>query len=535
MLCEILARAPAQSLGLARDRISLLAGTQVAKCVRIHFIMFTSRRIFALLFSFAISLSVNPAKAADAITLDDAIQQALAKNYAIKVEGFDAAIASARVTESLGKFDPVLSGSYEYAENHNPLLTTNPTTGLHASTRDETDTYDLGVGGLLPWGMTYRLGRTTTNSRGTFNAYADNFDSFAGVSGTQPLLRDFGFGPTLASIRIARTNHGISEWQFRQTLMDTVTRVTYAYYDLNFAHAFLRSATRARDLAVDLLTENEKRFKVGSMSDYDVTSARSRVASREESVLNAQRQVLDAENALKQLISDDHTPGLLEHRLVIAPPPPAPLVSVDPASDFRIALEKRPDYQQAKLTVERSGIISRLQFNQLLPRVDLVGSYGHNGYDAARSVSRQQVKNEDYRSYSWGVVVSVPLTFTTERGRYRAAKLQQRQSETQLEEIEQAIVVLVGNAAGQIETAQKRIQANFAARKLAQATLDAEVKRLRVGQSSTFFVSQQQEVVAFAEVREAAAQSDYAQALAEYDRQLGVTLEKLNITIDPPK
>jgi outer membrane protein TolC len=104
-----------------------------------------------------------------------------------------------------------------------------------------------------------------------------------------------------------------------------------------------------------------------------------------------------------------------------------------------------------------------------------------------------------------------------------------------LEEIEQAIVVLVGNAAGQIETAQKRIQANLQARKLAQATLDAEVKRLRVGQSSTFFVSQQQEVVAFAEVREAAAHSDYAKALAEYDRQLGLTLEKLNISIDPPK
>ena len=31
-----------------------------------------------------------------------------------------------------------------------------------------------------------------------------------------------------------------------------------------------------------------------------------------------------------------------------------------------------------------------------------------------------KLKDQDYRSYSWGVVVSVPLTFTTERGRYRA-------------------------------------------------------------------------------------------------------------------
>ena len=499
--------------------------------------MLPLRRLIALLFFSALTLLgfALPVTGPQTITLDEAIQRALAKNFAIKVEGFDAAIASARVTESLGKFDPVLSGSYNHAENRNPLLTFDSTTGLRNTTRDETDTYDLGVGGLLPWGMTYRLGGSTTNARGTFNAYADNFDSFAGVSGTQPLLRDFGFGPTLASIRIARANRGISDWQFRQTVMDTVTRVIYAYHDLNFAHAFVRSATRSRDLAAGLLAENEKRFKVGSMSEYDVTSARSRVASRQENVLTAERQMLDAENAFKQLITDDHTTGLLAQHLAIEPPATAPIITVDPAADFRIALEKRPDYQQAKLALQRSGVNSRLQSNQLLPRVDLVGSYGHNGYAADRAASRRQVQDQDYRSYSWGVVVSVPLTFTTERGRYRAAKLQQRQSETQLQQIEQAIVVYVGNAAGQIETAQKRIQSNRQARELAEATLDAEVKRLRVGQSSTFFVAQQQEILSFAEVREAAAQSDYAKALAEYDRQLGVTLEKLHIDVEPPK
>jgi outer membrane protein len=497
----------------------------------------TPWRLIALLFSSALALTVfgQPAVPAGPITLEDAIQRALAKNFAIKVERYDAAIAAARVTESLGKFDPVISGSYTHSENHNPLLSFDPSSGLRDSTRDETDIYDLGVGGLLPWGMSYRLGGTTTNSRGTFNAYADNFDSFAGVSGTQPLLRNFGFGPTLASIRIARTNRAISDWEFRQTVIDTVTRVTYAYHNLNFAQAFLRSATRSRDLAAGLLAENEKRFKVGSMSEYDVTSARSRAASREENVLLAQRQVLDAENAFKQLITDDRSPALLNERLTIEPPPPSPIVVVDPVADFRIALEKRPDYQQARLSLKRSDINSRLQLNQLLPRVDLVGSYGHNGYDPDRATSRHQVQDKDYLSYSWGVVVSVPLTFTTERGRYRAAKLQQRQSETQLQQVEQSIVVQVGNAAGQIETTQKRIQANREARELAQATLDAEVKRLRVGQSSTFFVAQQQEILSIAEVREAAAHADYAKALAEYDRQLGVTLEKLNIDITPLK
>jgi len=503
--------------------------------------MSTFRRSIALLFSSALALgsfAQSPsagASPADRISLEEAIQHALARNFAIKVGGYDAAIASARVTEAFGKFDPVFNGSYTYSESFNPALA-DAATGLRpAPGFSKTDTADFSLGGVLPWGMTYKLGANSTNSRGTFNSYADNYDTFAGISGTQPLLRNFGFGPTLASIRIAQVNHNISEWQFRQAVMDTVTRVIFAYHDLNFYYANLRSAVRSKELALQLLEENRKRFKVGSMSEYDVTSAESRAATRDESILLAQRLVREAENALKQLITDDKTPALLAQHLAIDPPPPAPIVVVDAAFDFRIALEKRPDYQQAKLVLRRDGINTRLQRNQLLPRVDLVGSYGYNGYDASLSTSRQQVKDEDYRAYSWGVVVSVPLTFTTERGRYRAARLQQRQAEIDLERVEQDIVVRVGNAAGQIETAQQRVQSTRHARELAQSTLDSEVKRLRAGASTTFFVSQQQEILSNAEVREASAQSDYAKALAEYDRQLGLTLEKLHISIDPPK
>lgn len=503
--------------------------------------MLTPRRFIALSFSSILALTA-PAQTApevevsgEKITLDQAIHRALEKNFSIKYNEFFVSMANARVTEAFGKFDPVINGSYTYSESFNPALA-DATTGVRpAASFGKTDTGDANLSGLLPWGMTYRLGASVTNSRGTFNSYADNYDTFAGISGTQPLLRNFGFGPTLASVRIAQVNRNISQWQFRGSVINTITDVIFAYHNLNFAYANLRSAIRSKELALQLLEDNRKRFKVGSMSEYDVTSAESRAATRDENILLAERSMKVAENALKQLITDEKTPQLLNLRLSIEPPPPSPIIVPNAAADFQIALEKRPDYQQARLGLKRDTINARLARNQMLPRVDLVGSYGYNGYDAELSISRQQIKDEDYRAYSWGVVVSVPLTFTTERGRYRAAKLQQRQSETNLDLTEQQIVVLVGNAAGQVETAQKRVQSTRRARELAQYTLDSEMKRLRAGASTTFFVAQQQETLSFAEIAEARAQADYARALAEYDRQLGVTLEKLNITIDPPK
>lgn len=469
------------------------------------------------------------------ITLNDAIQRALAKNFAIKISGFNASIAAAGVTQSLGKFDPVLSGNYQYSANASPGYT-DPNTGLTSSAVNiNTDNYGLNLGGLLPWGMTYQLGATTTNTRGTFDAYADNFSTFAGISGTQPLLRNFGFGATLATIRIAQINRGMSEWEFRQAVIDTVTNVIFAYNDLNFAHAYRLSAIRSRDLALQLVDENQKRFKTGSASQYDVTFANSSAARREENILFAEQSVREAENTLKQLITDTKTPELLREHLTIEPPEPAPIVIVDAAADFRAALTKRPDYQRARLTLKRDSITTRLQRNQLLPRVDLVGGYGYSGQAGSFGLTRQQIEKKDYNAYNWGVVLSIPLTFTTERGRYRAARLQQRQSETIQEQVEQNIVVLIGNAASQIEIVQKRIQATRRSRDLAQATLDAEVKRLRAGQSNSIFVAQQQEMLSLAEVSEARAQSDYQKALADYDRQLGVTLEKLNITVLAPK
>ncbi len=503
--------------------------------------MFIFRRLTAtflslLLIASSLASDVAPeAKPAARLTLNEAIQRALANNFSIKISGFDSSIANAAVTQSLGKFDPILEGSYRYSDNASPGYT-DPNTGqISSAVNLKSDNYSLDIAGLLPWGMTYQVGGTTSNTRGTSNGFADNFSTFAGVSATQPLLRNFGFSPTLASIRIAQINRGISEWEFRQSVIDTITNVILAYNELDFAYTARENAIHSRDLALQLVDESQKRFKTGSASQYDVTFTSSRAASQSENILFAEQSVRTAENYLKQLISGNKTPTLLQEQLTIEPPPPAPIVVVDAAADFRIALTKRPDYQQATLALKREHTNTRLQRNQLLPRVDLVGGYGYSGQGGDFGITRRQIENKDYNAYNWGVVVSVPITFTTERGRYRAAKLQQRKSETQQDQLEQTIVVLVGNAASQIEITQKRIQATRQARDLAQATFEAEKKRYRAGQTDSFYVAQQQELLSRAEVSEARAQTDYHKALADYDRELGVTLEKLNITIAAPK
>jgi outer membrane protein len=472
-----------------------------------------------------LAVALAGAAAAAPLTLDDAVRLALQRNQALRVSAFTPQIARANVLAEYGRFDPAINFRRSYAEGETPITVTPLVTSL-----TQTDNYALGLGGLTPWGLAYSLEATAENQRGTFNRFTDNYVTFGGIAITQPLLRGFGFGANLASLRIAKADRGVADWQHRQTIIDTVTSVVLAYNGVMQARENVRIAQLSRDLTAQLVDQNEKRNRVGQISDADVLQARARLAGREENVLLAQRATVDLENQLRQLIGESHYP-IDGTPLELEPLPPAPPVTVNAAADLKMAYELRPDFQAARLGVTRRRATQALAKNQLLPRVDFVGSYGYSGVDREFSAARRQVRNEDARAYSAGVVVSVPLTFAEGRGRARAAALGAKQSEADLVRVEQDIAIEVAAAAGQITTTQQRVLATRNALNLAQRSLEAEQKKFTAGTSSTFLVLQAQELLAQSQSSYARALADQRRALANYEREIGTTLVSRNISV----
>lgn len=486
----------------------------------------TLRRVAAI----AAGLTLSWCSAAT-LSLDDAIALALQHNQRIKVSSYNPGIGKANVLEEYGRFDPALTFNRSYAEDALPAGSAVPTGGLLFSNQlIKEDDYGLALNGLTPWGLTYQVGATATNQRGTFNKFTNQYVTFGGVTVTQPLLRGFGFATNLADLRIAKANRGISDWDHRQTVIDVVTDVTVAYDDLAEAHEELTIAQGSRDLAAQLVGENEKRNKFGSIADADVTQARARMAEREELVLVAERAVRDAENHLRQLTGETVV-GANGPAVAIDPLTPIDPPSVDGAAALRQALELRPDYQAAKLGIAIRQARHAVARNGLLPRVDFVGQYGYNGNDSDFPTSRAQVRNRDFRAYSAGVVVSVPLTFAEGRGRARAAKLALQQSQADLVRLEQDVALGVAAAIGQLETTAQRVAATTKAYDLAQQALDAEQKRFRAGTSTTFFVLQLQEELALVQSSRIRAVADERRAIANYQRETGTTLQTHHLTV----
>ena len=475
-----------------------------------------------------------PAGTVEPLTLDQAIREALARNYAIRVQSYAVPIARASVTEALGKFDVTLSGSYQHGRTNTPALA-DPFSGIRpAADLAYSDSSSLNLSGLSPWGLSYQIGGYVNKVNDPALIPTLALTSYAGIQITQPLLQGFGTGAALYEVRVAKTNRAISEWDFRRAVIDTVTQVIDVYSDVLYAEASLRSAERSLNAAEQLVSENKKRFAVGQMSQFDVLSAQARVADRSQGVIYAKAGLQQAKNGLRSLVSNVRDPSLLEHALTVAPFPTIEEPKIHPAQDFRTALALRPDYQSAVLALRRGDYDQRYYRNQLLPQVNLVASAGVNGVGRDWAGSQADLRSHDFPSSSLGVVVSIPLASAAERGRYRAARLRREQARAYLEKLEQDIVVAVGNAAIQVQSAIDRVATTRRARELNEKTLDAEVKRLRAGTGSTFSVLYQQEQLGYAEVNEAQAESDYHKSVAEYDRQLGRTLEVHHIDLTMP-
>jgi outer membrane protein len=463
------------------------------------------------------------------LSLNEAVRLALAQNKSVKVDAYNRPIARANLLAARGIFDPALTFERSYSEDGSPERANPVTTQLSQS-----DDYRLSLDGLLPWGMSYSLGTSAQNRRGTFNGFTDNFSTFNGLTVTQPLLRGFGFGANLYGVRVAKADQAISDWEFRQTLIDTVTRVVIAYSDLVFAHENLRIIRQARGLVERLVDDNEKRFSSGLMSENDVTQARAQAAQRGEAIVFAERAVRDNDNALRRLLGEESFSLQGALLAVEVPRVSEPVVTL--ADDVKKALELRPDYQSALLGLTKVRAGEKFSRNQLLPRVDLVGSYGYSGLDREFSASRRMAANGDYRSYSAGIVVSVPLAFAEGRGRARASRLSSLQAEADVDRFAQEIALLVANAAGQIETTRERVKTTRSAFELASKALAGEQKKLQAGTTTTFVVLNLQTQLANIESNLARALADQRRAWANYERELGITLKTHAITIaDMPR
>lgn len=491
-----------------------------------------------------LTASQQPSVVANAtpVSMEEAVRMALEHNLGLKGERLNPEIQSYAVARASAAYAPSLISSLSRGSRASP-----PTDFLSSGTGVTVVTSDsfftqAGVQQQMKWGGNYQV--TFDGSRGTSDAPRTTFSPQLGsnVSGVfnQPLLRNFKIDALRQQLLLARNQQTVSELQLQQRITQTSRNVRAAYYQLVGAIAGLDVAQGSLQLARESLRNNRTRVEVGTMAPIDITAAEAEVASNEEAVIIQESAIQSAQDQLRTLIMNPSQPGFWTTTFNPSDQPMLAPRDIDVDGAVKNALANRTDIQQLKRQIDSSAISLKYAENQTLPGVDLQARYGATGiggtqfrYGSASVdgappiVVGQSVRGfgdvlrdvfgNSFRTWSFAVNVSYPIGTSQAEAAVAQTRLQRRQEDTQLNELEMAITASVRDAARSVNTNLKRVDATRKAREFAQKRLDAENKRFTVGLSTTFELFQAQRDLARARQSELSATIDYNRSLVDFE------------------
>lgn len=481
--------------------------------------------------AFAVSASAQTnAPATRTITLAECIALALEKNLDIQIRRLQPSIDLYNINSTRGYYDLTFSLNATHRYNSSPG-SPDPNSALFGKNSDSfTESYGPSFTQQFGTG-----GRATINgdlirrSGSSFTSF--NYSTDAGISLTQPLLKNAWIDSTRQTILVNKQTLKIDELALRSQVITTVNSVQQAYYELVFARDNVHVQEASLQLAEKLLADNKRRVEVGALAPLDEKQSESQVAARRSDLLSAKRDLEIQLNLIKSYLGDDYgawATTVLEpaDKLVALPQ------TMNVQDSWRTGMSLRPDLQSSKEAIERQNIVLRYNYNQLFPSLDLTLTYGHNGLGRTVDTGLNGIQRGDNQFYSYGIVLSFPLSNTAAKNTYKSGKLTKEVLLLQFKQLEQSIIVEIDNAVKQAQTAYEKIDATRQARLYAEAALDAEQKKLENGKSTSFFVLQLQRDLTAARSAEIRALADYNKALSTLSKSEATTLEKANIGLE---
>jgi outer membrane protein len=490
--------------------------------------------------------------ASSKITLQECIATALVNNRDLQIERINLEIARYTLSASYGYYDPIFLGTVR-KENRTEAGGFDPIDLSSTPSFDkEEQGATVGLTGFLPSGLNYSVSGLYDHSSGTRSeevppggSITSDFDSYdvdASIFLQQPLLKNFWTDQGRTTIQVNKKNLKITELGVAFVALTVINQVQQAYYDLLLARDSLGVQQRLRDARATFLAGIRRQVEVGTMNIADQRMAEAQTAAVEADLVLASNTVMLAENALKTVLGDPFT-NRVETRLVSAEGLVVLPHTFDLHESRQQGLALRPDLAQLRQNVQRAEIDVRFRRNQLFPSLDITGSYGRSGVDvnqvfapnpaqASVSSALNQIGRGDNPASTIGLVFSLPLSRTAERGNYRASQQMKEQAALWVKQKEELVLREVTDAYDTARTSLGRVTATRQATEAARAALEAEERKMAGGTSDVFIVLQMQGNLASAQAAEVRAKADYNKAVSQLRFAEGSLLYWSKISIE---
>jgi outer membrane protein len=521
------------------------------------------------------------------LSLNDAIRRALENNNGIEVSRDNVRIADTTLRSLQGVYDPIINITPLFSQVTSPSFNSTATTSSGTVqqkfiTLSQSVTKQFSVGGGQ-----YQF--FFDNQRATSNASITQLSPYylatAGISFTQPLLRNRAIDQFRHDIRVQRKRITQSDSDFRLSTIAVIAQVQQSYWELVYALRDQQNQLSNVNLAREQLRMIEERISVGASPPLDRAQALTQIATSETNLLTATQYVTTMENALKQLMLRNTAAAEWSARIEPTDQPAVDLATINLEESLREAFANRPELNRLRLEQDINGIDVKFYGNQTLPRVDIQSTVSSSGF-AGTGLEKQLISGDPATTANaflldqvnqlrlaqglpavstpltngpsvrnliggygqalrnfWtapavtvGVTIQLPLRNRTAEANLAGVSIQRERLLATIYAQEQAIELEVRNAAQAVEITRRQIETALAARESAEIQLAGEQKRYQTGLSTIFLVFQFQNQLVNARTAELRAQANYNQALASLQRATSMTLRANSVSIvDPSK
>lgn len=370
---------------------------------------------------------------------------------------------------------------------------------------------------------------------------------------TQNLLQGFGSAVNGRNIRVQRNNVKVSDLQFQEQVITTVSAALNLYWDLVAFDADVRARQQEVRTAQQLLDDNKRQVQIGALAEIEITRAQAQLYASQQDLVVAQTNLQQQEIVLKNdLCRNGISAAGLDNIHVV------PLDRIEvPAADvlkplpdlINEAIRNRPEIAQARLNIQSNQMNLVGIKNSLKPSLQAFAELTNNGLTGELTALGalqpgtgylagpygnllEQLARRNFPNYSAGLSLNIPLRNRAAQSDFATSELELRQNQLNLRKNVNQVTVDVQNALIGLQQARVRYDAANKSRELQQQTLAGDQRRYQLGAATVFQVIQDQRDLDTSQSSETQAMANYTHARIALDQALGTTLEVNHISLD---
>ncbi|CAD5939960.1 TolC family protein [Planktothrix agardhii] len=447
------------------------------------------------------------------LTLNDVIILGLENNRTIKNQYLDRIVQRQDLIVAEDKFNP----------NFTPNLSINWSDITRGNSTVMTNGLRLSAGVVIkiPTGGELNMGwvgqRQQENNSGSER---DVLRQNLALTFKQPLLRGAGQRVNRADIEIARIKETINLLDLKSTLIDKITEIIIFYRSVLQAQEQVKIASQSL-IDAQKKVENTKVFiDAGLEPGANLITVQSQVAAQEIALLSSKNLLKQRRMDLLDLLDIDEDVNIIaSENLEIQP------LTLDIDRIRKSILEHQPSYLKAKLNLENA-------------KTQLISAENNRRWniDFETAVKHQPAPNiiDNTTELSAGLTFSKTLGDRSIERDFQRSRVNVLKAENDLKETIQNVNTEVNKNLQDIELNFKRVELSRQATELAKQELSNQVEKIKLGLPGATLLDlvRLQSDLDTRKNDELNAKIEYLNALTNLQKNLGITLDTLGITLE---